>query len=496
MSESDAARRPADSLASIAVDLGAESCRVSLLRWRGGRPDLRLVHRFPNGPVRAADGSLRWPLQAIIDGVEHGIRCAAERTPEGIGSIAVDGWAVDYVRLNSAGSFVEEPFCYRDDRNIAAAAALHQRISAASMRAITGIEQQPINTLYQLYADRLSGKAPARWLNLPEYLLHRWGAEPVAEHTNASHTQLIDLHSRNWSPAIFQAAELDMSEAARIVPAGTMLGRLCGPLAELSGLGDTELIAPACHDTASAIAGIAEAGDHWAYISCGTWSLVGALLPTPLNSPAVRQDNFTNLGAVGGRTCFHKGINGMWILKQCMDHWAQSGEPWEIVELLRAADPEEASWDLLHIDDPELMGMGQMPSRINAQRMARGLPRLSEHSKDAPRMASLLLHSLAARYAEVIERVRTHSGRKLRRIVMVGGGAQNALLRRLTAEKTGLEVVTGPAESSTIGNFAVQRAVLEGFSPGSPESFAREVSAWASHIAQGELPRASSRSGL
>ena len=473
-----------DTRASIAVDLGAESCRVSLLRWIDGEPDLRLVHRFPNGPVRAEDGSLRWPLQAILDGVEQGIRRAAELTPEGIASIAVDGWAVDYVRLDSEGSYLEEPFCYRDQRNIAAAVALHQRISAEAVREITGVEQQPINTLYQLYADRLSGKPSGRWLNLPEYLLYRWGGEPVAEHTNASHTQLIDLMSRDWSAQIFEAAELDLSNAARIVPAGTMLGKLSGPLAALPGLRDTQLIAPACHDTASAIAGISEAEDDWAYISCGTWSLVGALIPAPLNSPEVRKDNFTNLGAVGGMTCFHKGMNGMWILKQCMDHWAESGEPWNIVELLQAAALEEAPTHLLQVDDPELMGMGDMPSRINRQRAARGHPPLSEHGKDAPRMVAFLLHSLAARYAEVTDRIRAHTGKKLLRIVMVGGGAQNALLRRLTAERTGLEVVTGPSESSTVGNLAVQRAVLEGFSPTSSKSFARKVNFWAKRIAR------------
>ncbi len=152
-------RTPTDSRASLAVDLGAESCRVSLLRWVHGEPELRLVHRFPNAPVRAADNSLRWPLQAILDGVELGIRHAAELAPEGIGSIAVDGWAVDYVRLDADGRALEDPFCYRDERNTASASALHGRISRAHMREITGIEQQPINTLYQLYADKLSGKA-------------------------------------------------------------------------------------------------------------------------------------------------------------------------------------------------------------------------------------------------------------------------------------------------------------------------------------------------
>lgn len=492
MSQPLQARQPADRRASIAVDLGAESCRVSLLRWTADTPEMRLVHRFPNGPVRAGDGSLRWPLQAIIDGVEHGIRLCADLAPEGIGSLAVDGWAVDYVRLDEQGSAVEDPFCYRDERNRHAADALHQHISAEHMREITGIEQQPLNTLYQLYADQLSGRPATRWLNLPEYLLFRWGAEPVAEHTNASHTQMVDLFAGNWSREIFRAAELDLALAPRIVPPGTLLGKLSGPLASLPALADTDLIVPACHDTASAIAGIAmpsvdKPGDDWAYISCGTWSLVGTLVSQPLNSPSVRQDNFTNLGAVGGATCFHKGINGMWILKQCMDHWSGDGEPWDIVALLRAAELEDTPVDLLHIDDPALLGMGDMPGHINMQRQAKGLSALSEHSQDAPRMVCLLLHSLAARYAEVIDRIRVHSDKTLRRIVMVGGGSQNAMLRRLTAERTGLEVLTGPSESSTIGNFAVQRAVLEGHFPTTSPEFAVEVAAFAASLGSGAL---------
>ncbi len=255
----------------------------------------------------------------------------------------------------------------------------------------------------------------------------------------------------------------------------------------MPALRDTDLIAPACHDTASAIAGIAETGDDWAYISCGTWSLVGTLVSTPLNSPPVREDNFTNLGAVGGLTCFHKGINGMWILKQCMDHWAEDGQPWNIADLLRAADLERTPVDLLHVDEPALMGLGDMPGRINAQRIAKGRTRMSEHSSDAPAMVSLLLHSLAARYAEVIDRIRAHTGKNLRRIVIVGGGAQNATLRRLTAERTGLEVITGPSESSTVGNLAVQCAVLAGASPTGSAEFAQEVASWARKIAAATL---------
>ena len=483
MSAVQAILLPSDRRASIAVDLGAESCRVSLLRWTEPDAKVQLVHRFANGPVRAVDGTIRWPLDGLLVGVEEGIRRAAAIAAEGVRSIAVDGWAVDYVRLGPNGDLLDQPFCYRDERNAAAAEELHRRLDPRRMREITGIEIQPLNTLYQLYADRLSGRPPARWLNLPEYVLYRLGAEPVAERTNASHTQLLDLYGGNWSREIFAAAELDVTCAPRIVPPGTLLGRLSGSLSLLPGLENAELIAPACHDTASAIAGIAETGEDWAYISCGTWSLVGALLPRPLDSPSVREDNFTNLGAVGGATCFHKSVNGMWLLKQCMNYWAESGSAWSLTDLLRAAEEEAAPQNLLHIDDPRLLGMGQMPSRINTQRAAHGLPALPEHSEAAPALVSLILHSLAARYAEVLSRVSTHTGRQLRRIVMVGGGVQNAMLRRLTEEKTGMEVIAGPAESSTLGNFAVQLAVLEEEIPATSLEFSGAVARWAGRLA-------------
>jgi rhamnulokinase len=478
-----AALVPGDPRASIAVDLGAESCRVSLLRWlpRDGRlhPEFRLVHRFPNGPVVAADGTLRWPLATILEGIDQGVRLCAELAPEGVRSIAVDGWAVDYVRLDNAGRPLEEPYCYRDNRAAAAMAALHEYVDPARLREIAGVEIQPLNTLYQLYADRLSGYSPRRWLNLPEYCLFRWGAEPVGEFTNASHTQLLEMFAGNWSREVFRLADLEIDCAPRIVPPGTMLGKLSGPLSNLPGLSETELIAPACHDTASAIAGIGETGDDWAYISCGTWSLVGTLLRQPLNSPSIREENFTNLGAVGGFTCFHKSVNGMWMLKQCMDHWARLGKPWELLELLEAGDREAPPADLLWVDDPSLLQIENMPARINDQRRSRGVAPLPEQSEAAPAFVSLLLHSLAARYAEVLDRIRAHAGKEIRRIVMVGGGAQNATLRRLTAEKTGLEVIQGPAESSTIGNFAVQTAVLEERLSTTSVEFASAVAAWA-----------------
>ena len=472
---------PIDRRALVAVDLGAESCRVSLLRWIDNEPRIELVHRFLNGPVQRETG-LYWPIKNIIEGVEEGLRKCASIATEGIRSIAVDGWAVDYVRLDESGEPIDEPFCYRDERNLRAEPMLHKRISALRMREITGIQQLPINTLYQLYADRINGSPETRWLNLPEYLLARWGAEPVAEFTNATHTQLVDIYSQNWSREIFRETGLDVELAPRIVPPGTLLGKLQGTLRELPEFAETELIAPACHDTASAIAGIPASGEDWAYISSGTWSLVGAVTRQPVDGPIVRAENFSNLGGVGNTNCFHKNVNGMWLLKQCQNAWAELGYAPHIADLLSAAEREPAPTVLLNVDDPDLLRVGEMPQRINRQLIAKGAEPLGENPINAPAFVSLILHSLAQRYAEVLARIRHHTGNPIRRIFIVGGGSQNTFLNRLTAKATGLEVRRGSVESSTLGNFAVQLATLESSVPASSIEFSHAVREWSLHL--------------
>src|SRR5580704_11065771 len=341
---------PADPRASIAVDLGAESCRVSLLRWLDGKPEITLVHRFANAP-READGGLHWDLGMIEAGLDHGLRRCAVIAKEGVRSIAVDGWAVDYVRADAEGKALADPFCYRDERTIKAERALHRKIGPERLRELTGVQLLRINTLYQLYADELQGLPDGRqWLNLPEYILSRWGGARMAEYTNATHTQMVELYQRQWCREIFNAADLDLASAPKIVPPGTEVGRLSGPLAELLALRHAVLIAPACHDTASAIAGIPATGNDWAYISSGTWSLVGTVLEQPRNGDEAREDNFTNLGAVGGRVCFHKNVNGMWLIRQCMDAWAAVGRVWTVPELVAAAEKAEKPRGLLDVD--------------------------------------------------------------------------------------------------------------------------------------------------
>jgi rhamnulokinase len=474
----DVAWSPKDARASIAVDLGAESCRVSLLRWVAGKAVILLVHRFANAP-REVNGGLHWDLAMIEAGLDEGLRRCAEIATEGVRSLAVDGWAVDYVRVDSDGRALADPFCYRDERTIAAERSLHRRISPEKLRELTGIQLMRINTLYQLYADGLAKIEDGRqWLNLPEYILSRCGGASVAEYTNATHTQLVGLYNRQWCREIFQAAQLDLACAPKIVPPGTEIGRLCGALAELPTLRDVVLIAPACHDTASAIAGIPATGDDWAYISSGTWSLVGTVLEQPRNGNAAAE-NFTNLGAVGGRICFHRNVNGMWLIKQCIDAWAANGRVWTVPELVEAAGKIAKPHGLLDVDDPDLLLAGRMLQRINTQRVRKGFEPLDEGTDSAPVFASLIFHSLAARYAKVLDRVAFHSGKKLKRLFVVGGASQNDFLNRLTQEATGLELIRGSAESSTVGNFAVQLAALEGRRDMVTGVYAEQVSRWA-----------------
>ncbi len=468
-----------DRRALVAVDLGAESCRVSLLRWRDDQPAVELIYRFANG-ARQVGGHLRWDLQAIVTGVDEGMRRAATIASEGVASVAVDGWAVDYVRLAADGAPLEDPFCYRDERTVSAEIALHQRIAATRMRDLTGVQLLRINTIYQQFADRqMRLPEGTHWLNLPEYLLYRWGGRAVSEYTNATHTQMVELGRMQWCDEIFAAAGLSLACAASIVPPGTILGRITGTLADLPAFANTALIAPACHDTASAVAGIPAQGDDWAYISSGTWSLVGTSVEQPVNGVGAAEQNYTSLAGAGGRFCFHRNVNGMWLLRQCMETWREAGQTWEIAELVEQASLIGRPDGLLHVDDPDLWLSGNMPARINQQRTTAGLPKMEECPAAAPAMASLILHSLAHRYAEVLQQVERHSSRKLQRLFIVGGGSQNELLNRLTAAATGLEVVRGAPESSTIGNFAVQLATLEGYRNDRTGAEADRVAMWA-----------------
>jgi rhamnulokinase len=442
----------------VAVDMGAESCRVSLLRWERGHPEILLVHRFANQPIEE-DGSLRWDLRHICDGIEVGLGVCAELAPGGIDAVGVDGWAVDYVRLSSAGYPLTNPFCYRDPRTIAAQQTVHSRISKDRLYTLTGVQILPLNTLYQLHADESAEFGQdTKWVNLPEFVLLKLGGKRVAEYTNATHTQILGIEGKDWCDEILAAASLERTAAPPIVYPGTDVGRIEGALAHLPAFRGTRLIAPACHDTASAVAGIPLDRDDWAFISSGTWSLVGCVIDSPCLTEEAMHGNFSNEGGVGGKFNFLKNVNGMWLLQQCREQWRSEGRERSLAEWIAECEGLPSPAYTLDVDNPDLLLPGDMPGRINAQLKRR---RLAAIHGDAS-IVNLILHSLVARYAKVIHDLARITGRRFRRICVVGGGSKNRLLNRLTEEATGLKILVGASESATLGNFAIQLAALAG----------------------------------
>jgi rhamnulokinase len=462
--------------ARVAIDLGAESCRVSLLRWEAGKPKIEVVHRIPNGPVHRGD-SLHWPLDTILAGLEEGLRKAAQLAPEGIASIGVDSWGVDYVRLAPDGKPLREPFCYRDERTVATKDAADATIAPFELYQRTGVFPMRLNTVYQLLADPKAGIDPqAPWIMMPEFILYWLGARRVSEYTHATHTGLVDLKTGDWSAEVFREFGLPIEAAPPIVRAGTAAGSVKGSLASLDAFKQTQLIVPACHDTASAIAGIPTDMSTTAYISSGTWSLVGMLTRVPVTTRLAFDSGYTNLGAATGDLLFHSLINSMWVLKQCMDSWTAQGRPWKIEDIVEQAATCDVSTGLLDMDAEALMLDTEMPERINKELTRLGFDPIPDVAGNEPLIARTIFESLSVRYAAALANLEKMVGRKLTAIHMLGGANRNKLLVRLTEERTGLPVEIGETESSTIGSLAVQLASSEaGGQPIKPEA----VRAWA-----------------
>jgi rhamnulokinase len=465
--------------ARVAIDLGAESCRVSLLQWIGGKPQIDVVHRIPNGPVHRGS-SLHWPLASILAGLEEGLQKCAALVGGKIASIAVDGWSVDYVRLDAEGRALREPFCYRDERTVASKQAADGHIAPLALYQRTGTLPLRINTIYQLLADPAAGiDAGAPWAMFPEYVLYWLSGRRAAEYTNASHTGLVSLKTGNWDAELFRQLGLSVEAAPAIVPSGSVLGPLHGPLARTEAFRGTQVIAGAAHDTAAAIAGIAGDLSAAAYISSGTWSLVGATTAVPVTTQAALEAGYTNIGAAAGGLLFHSLINSMWVLKKCMDAWAADGRAWDIDDLVRRAAESRPAGAVLDMDAEALMLDTDMPSRINAELKRLGFDRIADVAGNEPVFARLIFESLALRYAAALANLEKMLGRKFDRVHMIGGAARNRLLIDLTEQRTGLRVEIGECESATIGNFAVQLAASEaGENSITPES----IRAWARRL--------------
>jgi len=437
-----------------AVDLGASSGRV--MAGIVGAQGIRLeeVHRFGNGPVRR-DGHLHWDIEALWTETLVGLRKLVRRWPEVV-SIGIDTWAVDYGLVDAEGDLVGDPFCYRDSRTDAVIDAVHAAISRDRLYQINGLQFLPFNTVYQLAADdllRSSSVSPSRTssevetlLLIPDLLAHRLTGRRVAEITNASTTGLLDARTRSWSHEVLEAIGVDKGLLPPLVEPGATIGTVQPGL----GLPEIPVVAVGSHDTASAVVGVPASGDDWAYVSSGTWSLVGVELTEPVLSPASCAANFTNEGGVDATIRYLRNVGGLWLLEQCREEWGDNAP--DLAELLREAEDLDAGGPSVDVDDPAFIAPGSMPSRIAAAVTATG-----RTAPDTPAaMTRCILDSLAAAYARTVARTEGLTGRAVRTVHVVGGGAQNALLCQLTADATGRAVLAGPVEATALGNIAVQ----------------------------------------
>jgi rhamnulokinase len=443
--------------AVAAVDIGASSGRVILGRvWPDGLA-LEEVHRFPNDAVQLADG-LHWDALRIHHEVLTGLRLARLAAP-GLRSIGIDTWGADVGWLDAAGSLVGNPFHHRDPRTIAAAERVHARIPRAELFLRNGLQVLPFNTLYQLEAGR---ETPAfgvvrTVLPMPDLLGYWLTGVPVVERTIASTMGLLDPRTRAWDVALMEALSLDPSLLPRLGEPGDTRGRLLPDVREATGLGDSTVVTlVGSHDTASAVAAVPAASEAFAYVSSGTWSLVGVESPAPILTEDSRIADFTNEGGVDGTTLFQHNVTGLWLLQESLRTWERAGTPESLEPLLDAAAALPPGGPVVDPDDPAFMAPGDMPARIAAAIAAAG--RLVPEGRSA--LARCILDSLAAAYARAVENAARLTDRRIEVVHIVGGGSRNRLLCQLTANACRLPVVAGPVEATALGNILVQARSL------------------------------------
>jgi len=431
----------------LAIDLGAESGRAVLGRFEDGRLSLTEVRRFQNVPITDA-GTLRWDVQALW----HETLRAVTGTRHLIASVGVDGWGCDYALLDERGSLLERPYHYRDHRTDEAMASAFAQVPRDEIYRITGIQFLPFNTLFQLHAahtrtpDVLARAATL--LTIPD-LMHYWLSGRIAcEYTNATTTQCVDATRRVWATSLLGRLDLPARVCPPLVEAGTILGPLRVPG---TGAGDVMVVAPACHDTGSAVAAIRATGDT-AFLSSGTWSLLGTEVTAPVLTDRARDLNFTNEGGVGQSIRLLKNIAGLWLLQACRRDWAAAGQRLSYDEITAMANAAPAHVTLIDPDDPTFLNPVNMPAAIAGVCRHTGQP----VPENVGAYARTIFDSLALKYRVVLEWLTELTGRTVTQVRVIGGGAHNQLLNQLIADATGCVVIAGPAEATALGNLAMQ----------------------------------------
>ncbi|PPL18909.1 rhamnulokinase, partial [Microterricola pindariensis] len=436
-----------------AVDLGATSGRVMLGHVGPNELRLEAVNRFANTPVQTP-GGLHWDALGLYQSVLEGLAQAGRLQP-GLAGIGIDSWAVDYGLLRG-DRLLGTPFHYRDSRTAAGVAAVHERVPFAELYAENGLQFLPFNTLYQLEAEHADGllELADRALLVPDLIAFWLSGAQRAESTNASTTGLLTLGSEpRWNDSLIERLGLPRRLFAPLVQPGERIGTLLPQVASATGLpASTPVIAVGSHDTASAVVAVPMTDPDAAYISCGTWGLVGVELERPVLTEASRAANFTNEGGVDGRVRFLHNVMGTWLLSESVRSWQQDDPSVELLPLVAAAEAVTGPVAVFDANDPRFMEPGDMPARIAAW--------CTEHGQPVPASRAeyvrSIIESLAEAFARAVRAASELSGKTVRTIHIVGGGSQNALLCQLTADHAGVPVQAGPVEATALGNVLVQ----------------------------------------
>ena len=441
--------------AYVGIDLGAGSGRVFMANLSPDRFSLYEVRRFANEPARG-NRHLEWRAGEIFEEIKIGLRLAsrlARNSGTTVSSIGVDGWGVDYGLVDSAGELCQEPICYRDKRTEDVMKRVFERVPRELIYARTGVQFLVFNTLFQLAAHVQAGipKSAVRLLLIPDLIHFFLTGKAVTEYTNATTTQMLNVRTATWDSELLERLDLPARLLAEVVPAGTELGPLKSSLAEDLDLQDARVVAPATHDTASAVAGT-PLEENFAYISSGTWSLIGVERDQPMIDLDTGHHNFTNEGGAFGTIRFLKNVTGLWIFESCRSEWRAQGIDIDYSRVLRGLDPQRCSPSLIFPDDPRFLDPPSMLAALTEQLDETGQP----VPEDAHAWTKLILDSLAFRYASVVRMIDSLTARHIKGIRIVGGGSQNDYLNQATANITALPVFAGPVEATAIGNVLVQ----------------------------------------
>jgi sugar (pentulose or hexulose) kinase len=431
-----------------AVDLGATSGRVMVAEVGPDRLDLEEVHRFPNGAV-VEGTSLVWDIEALYAGILVGLeRIAASGPLDGIG---IDSWGVDYGLLDADGRLLGNPHSHRDRRTDGVGERVVGEVGAAAMYAVNGLQQLPFNTIYQLVAahDTEELRQARTMLLVPDLLAYRLTGVIGAERTNASTTGLYDVRSRQWAVDLATQVGVPTGLLPPLCDPGTVIGPVLGSVS--TALAGVPVVAVGSHDTASAVVGVPAGTEPSAFVSSGTWSLVGVELDAPVLTEEARLADFTNETGVDGTIRFLRNVMGLWVLSECVRQWGA-----DLATLLAAAAEAEPLRVVIDVDDPRLLPPGDMPSRVADLAAESGQP-----VHDSPVVITrCILDSLALAYRRQVRAVARISGHEVAVVHVVGGGTQNALLCQLTADACGLPVLAGPSEAAALGNVLVQARAL------------------------------------